>query len=415
MLARELRTGKLSQFSLSEFAELCDIPYPQALKVGYELFDAFLKKVYADNVVTDKEQRQLDLVIKALDIDPHEAIRAARPQRGPVSRGGFRGPLRWSRDAEEARDLARLRDSLGFSGEEARLASSDMTSRAYLDLLRRIVKDGTLNPQYLAYLEEVKKALNLHAAETRKELHNELISIYRRTVILVLNDGEVTDEEVRLLGWLKEESGFTDDDVESFDEQIERSFMLSNLRRGQLPNVRTRKLIPSGEICHYEGDCTYTHKTPAGKVHEYDGELLVTSKKVTFVSDEKSFEFSPSKIIDIRMEKRNEGIFIKTSNNRGGGSYDVEDAEELEAILCAIVRKHKYLLVEGFSSTRSRHIPPDVRSEVYARDGGKCVNCQADEYLEFDHIIPHSKGGANTLKNVQLLCRRCNLAKSDRI
>ena len=174
-------------------------------------------------------------------------------------------------------------------------------------------------------------------------------------------------------------------------------------------------MVASGEICHFEGDCSYTHKTPSGKVNDYDGELLVTSKKITFISDEKSFEFSPSKIVDISMEKRNAAVFIKTSNNRGSGTYDVEYAEELEAILSALVRKHRYLLVEGFDSTLSRHIPPDVRSEVYARDGGKCVNCRAEDYLEFDHIIPHSKGGANTVNNIQLLCRRCNLAKSDRV
>jgi len=33
-------------------------------------------------------------------------------------------------------------------------------------------------------------------------------------------------------------------------------------------------------------------------------------------------------------------------------------------------------------------------------------------YISF---IPHSKGGANSVANVQLLCRSCNLKKSDRI
>ena len=44
-----------------------------------------------------------------------------------------------------------------------------------------------------------------------------------------------------------------------------------------------------------------------------------------------------------------------------------------------------------------------------------CVRCEATDYLEYDHIIPHSKGGSNSVKNVQLLCRRCNNEKSDRI
>ena len=43
--------------------------------------------------------------------------------------------------------------------------------------------------------------------------------------------------------------------------------------------------------------------------------------------------------------------------------------------------------------------------------GGRCVYCGAEEYLEFDHIIPFSKGGMNTETNIQLLCRRCTSQK----
>ena len=69
----------------------------------------------------------------------------------------------------------------------------------------------------------------------------------------------------------------------------------------------------------------------------------------------------------------------------------------------------------GFENGGSRHIPQDVKQLVWQRDGGKCVECGARDYLEFDHIIPASKGGANTVRNVQLLCRRCNLKKADRV
>jgi 5-methylcytosine-specific restriction endonuclease McrA len=93
----------------------------------------------------------------------------------------------------------------------------------------------------------------------------------------------------------------------------------------------------------------------------------------------------------------------------------VPEAEELEAILVGVVRKHKYLLSESYSSTRTRHIPDDVKREVWDRDAGRCVRCRASDYLEFDHIIPHTRGGANTVNNVQLLCRKCNVLKSDRI
>ena len=68
----------------------------------------------------------------------------------------------------------------------------------------------------------------------------------------------------------------------------------------------------------------------------------------------------------------------------------------------------------GFEE-QTRHISQDVKDDVWNRDGGKCVQCGSNENLEFDHIIPHSKGGANTYRNIQLLCQSCNRQKSDNI
>lgn len=60
-------------------------------------------------------------------------------------------------------------------------------------------------------------------------------------------------------------------------------------------------------------------------------------------------------------------------------------------------------------------IPEDVKFEVWRRDNGKCVMCSTNEKLEFDHIIPFSKGGSNTARNIQLLCESCNRKKGARI
>ena len=63
-----------------------------------------------------------------------------------------------------------------------------------------------------------------------------------------------------------------------------------------------------------------------------------------------------------------------------------------------------------------RMIPPAIKLEVRARDDGQCVECGSVDNLHFDHIIPYSKGGSSRLvRNVQLLCARHNLSKSDRI
>ena len=63
----------------------------------------------------------------------------------------------------------------------------------------------------------------------------------------------------------------------------------------------------------------------------------------------------------------------------------------------------------------SYSIPFEVRIKVWRRDNGKCVKCGSRQNLEFDHIIPVSKGGSNTARNVELLCENCNRLKSDSI
>ena len=72
-------------------------------------------------------------------------------------------------------------------------------------------------------------------------------------------------------------------------------------------------------------------------------------------------------------------------------------------------------LIDSVPEYRREPIPQSVKNDVWNRDGGKCVQCGLSNGLEFDHIIPISKGGANTYRNLQLLCESCNRQKSNSI
>jgi 5-methylcytosine-specific restriction endonuclease McrA len=72
-------------------------------------------------------------------------------------------------------------------------------------------------------------------------------------------------------------------------------------------------------------------------------------------------------------------------------------------------RRH---IPEPVGERHNRRIPQDVKIAVSARDGGSCRQCGSTQNLHFDHIIPVSRGGANTVANIQLLCGPCNRAKS---
>jgi hypothetical protein len=53
----------------------------------------------------------------------------------------------------------------------------------------------------------------------------------------------------------------------------------------------------------------------------------------------------------------------------------------------------------GISQGRER-LSPEVRRAVWIRDQGKCARCGNRERLEFDHIVPVSRGGSNTERNM---------------
>ena len=74
------------------------------------------------------------------------------------------------------------------------------------------------------------------------------------------------------------------------------------------------------------------------------------------------------------------------------------------------------------SSNKKMHtrvISDKLRYQVLKRDNFKCCACGASPAkdpsveLHIDHIIPWSKGGETTIDNLQALCSRCNLGKSD--
>ena len=68
-----------------------------------------------------------------------------------------------------------------------------------------------------------------------------------------------------------------------------------------------------------------------------------------------------------------------------------------------------------YEQTTREPVTESMRAEVWRRDNGQCVRCGSKQNLEFDHIIPVSKGGATTVRNLQLLCKSCNLSKAAKI
>jgi hypothetical protein len=182
------------------------------------------------------------------------------------------------------------------------------------------------------------------------------------------------------------------------------------------------RIEDDGTTIIYEGhDVPRSNKHPNPKIVDQPEftptkQLTENGKFHTAAQDFKSDLRDPERVRVY--EKIKQGIW---SYN---GVFHLTDSWR-EAIDNRNVFKFKLVAVEGeedFSrpiSATPKHrrlIPTKVKIEVWKRDGGKCVRCEAADDLHFDHIIPFSKGGSsNTPDNIQLLCGRHNLQKHDKI
>jgi 5-methylcytosine-specific restriction endonuclease McrA len=104
-------------------------------------------------------------------------------------------------------------------------------------------------------------------------------------------------------------------------------------------------------------------------------------------------------------------------------NYINSDSNSYE--LCKTREKNSNKLIEAnkeddiIKHSTKRDINLRLRFLVMKRDNFKCCICGASPAkdstveLHIDHIVPWSKGGETELDNLQTLCSKCNLGKSD--
>ena len=54
-----------------------------------------------------------------------------------------------------------------------------------------------------------------------------------------------------------------------------------------------------------------------------------------------------------------------------------------------------------------------TRNNIFKRDGFECQYCGSPRDLTLDHVIPRSKGGPSSWKNLVTACKACNASKGD--
>lgn len=201
--------------------------------------------------------------------------------------------------------------------------------------------------------------------------------------------------------------------------QLLRGQQLSLIRSGVLPRSDVYGLhLEADETPHLQTPATYVKRNASGE-RLHPGQLLITSRGLAF-SGASGHQYTYKQVL--RVDAFGPDVHIQTT--RAGGEYIYRflntvsgtgtDADIVAATAEGALRIAKRLVIAP-GQRDSRRIPHAVKVAVFQRDGGKCVQCGRSEYLEYDHEIPWSLGGATSEDNLRLLCRRCNQEKGARI
>lgn len=228
-------------------------------------------------------------------------------------------------------------------------------------------------------------------------------------------DGELTQEDLGDFEDTITALSLSGPLVQELRRRMHRARTLSRMRSGELPLAPVAGLhLDPEERVHLDVAATRLRVLARGE-HRSDGRLICSNKKLRFVGSEAGVDMPWTRVVSVSTDNTVEGLVVlSTTSARGGAEFEVDDPDLVAAVLEGALRVAKRLsLAPGRRDSRT--IPPEIKAQVWRRDGGACIECGATHYLEFDHIIPLSRGGATSAGNLQILCRSCNRTKGSRI
>jgi len=251
------------------------------------------------------------------------------------------------------------------------IISNNTLSDSIIDVGQIVAEKGTL-----ANRKEVISVLQANGIKDLKAFNDSSIKLILLYIKLALKDNVITEEEIQNIRFLKllldiEEGDFTKD-KSNYNEVL------------NMINIQMKLMFLDNEIDKLEGIQKIYLQEMFGLGYD-EFSIMINTHALDAVERGADWLKMDSFITE------NEVIKWET-----GKPAEPDFSDDID-------------------DDRSRHITQSVKDDVWNRDGGVCTQCGSGENLEFDHIIPHSEGGSNTYRNVQLLCQACNRSKSNSI
>ncbi|TWU24080.1 HNH endonuclease [Novipirellula galeiformis] len=408
------------QFSLEKQIARFDVTNSDIRKATKLAFRQLLQNIWKDGVVSEKEKETVQWVVRALELSDKDALALQREYAVEQ----FRTSLAHAMDDGVLSDdeYLHLEHVASVVGSTASRIAREYFESEGESFIRAMFLSATESGELTREEWQTLVQTSMRFGFSERELSRLVQSPAKQFVEHVLADAKadaiLTDEEREQIESLLEMLSLDDDFCTYVRRQMNEFVMLCNISQGRLPTLDVPKSfeIRSGEIVHaYAGAdlvVTKVHKSgPVQVVHQ--GALLLLDSRAVFQSATHAQSVNLRKIIGLGGDARQINFQLN------GKPVWTLRLHRSNPWFLLIFRKAVELANQTATRTSdmatSRHIPRDVRQRVWQRYGGQCADCGARDYLEFDHIIPVAKGGSNMDSNIQLLCRRCNLKKSDHI
>jgi tellurite resistance protein len=406
------------QFSFLRFKEQCAYTDRDIELAKRRIYQTLLTRAWQDDKVTQVEHKTLNWVVSKLHIPSGEA----KDLQIAIARDRFAAALARAMDDgvlsdDEAKLLEQISQSVGITlGYFVRTYFQSEGEDFLRGIFAACTEGGVLADDAWARLGAATKRLGLSKRDLLSAVQLQAERFVEHVLADAKSDGELSEKEESVLAQLIQTLELSSESITYVKNSIAALRTIRDARRGKLP-VLHRPLgvtVRSGELVHYSAPATWLQKRILKSGERWDqhtGSLIITDNRMLFSSDTKSFDVRYGKIVShsgatgvIRLQRLEKPeSFIRVN----------EDEPIAYAIFEGAVALSTQTRLAKSGGVPSRHIPREVRQRVWQRYGGQCAECGAKHYLEFDHIIPVAKGGSNADANVQLLCRACNLKKSD--
>ena len=386
--------------------------------VAERVYGKALRRAWTDTVVTDRERQSLDTIARLLLMPPHQSREVERRHALALFEGALGHAFSDGRlDPSETQTLSNIATGLNTTTRDLILHYFSEQGDGFLrSLFAQAMQADRFTPHDWQRLVSTAAMLGLHEHDLRQAIQSQAKAYVEHVLADAKADGRVTDAERQSILWLLNTLGVDPQFASYVWGEVERVAMFTHIREGKLPSILvTGVAVRAAELVHHQCPATFVQVkqlSTGPRAYRHDGYATITDNRLIFSSETKSFDVVHRRVVSVLPFTG--GVEIR-SNIGGGQYYFGGDRELAVAIYETAIGRANQTIVERIDGMPTRHIPRDVRQRVFQRYGGRCADCGATQYLEYDHIVPVAKGGSNTDANVQLLCRGCNLKKSDHI